>query len=133
VGRRRPNVEFLVPVGAMVVPYDAQFLQDVERAVDGRRRRRRVDCAAPFDQLGARDVPIGLLEHVEEDAALERPAQAAGVQAIAHVGPCDLVSGCWLWALVHGERQFRSITGGRHGASIGGAWGHPTWPGRERA
>ena len=96
VGRGRSDVELLAAIGAVVVPHHAQLFQDIERAVDGRRGRRRVHCPAALDEFGARDVPVGLLEHVSRVLRWSVPAQAAGVQPVAHAGAVhvELAGGC---------------------------------------
>ena len=54
----RQDVELLPPVGGMAVDEQPELLEDVERPVDGRGDRARVDLAAALDQLGTRDVAI---------------------------------------------------------------------------
>jgi hypothetical protein len=58
VDRGGPDVELLAPVGAVAVAEQAEPFEDVERAIDGRRDRRRVDLPAALDELGPRDVAV---------------------------------------------------------------------------
>ena len=83
----RQDVELLAAGRRVAVPDVAQLLEDVERPVDGRRRRVRVALAAALDQLAAGDVAVGRLEDVEDQAPLRRPAQAARAQVVADPAP----------------------------------------------
>src|ERR1051325_9309100 len=50
---RRHDVKLFAPIGAVAVADEAEPFEDVERPIDGRGDRLRVDLAAPLDQLGA--------------------------------------------------------------------------------
>ena len=64
-----------------------EILEDVERPVDGRRRRRRVDRAAALDELGTGDVTLDVRQDVQQHAPLRRPAQAPGAQSRRDLRP----------------------------------------------
>ncbi len=66
---------------------EAELLEDVKRAVDGRRDGRRVDLAAALDQLRAGHVAVGPRQDLDERPSLRRPAQPAGAQPIADIRP----------------------------------------------
>ena len=87
VDRRRQDVELLAAVGAVAVAEQAELLEDVERPVDGRGDRARVDLAAALDELGAGHVAVGLRQDLDQRPALRRPAQAARAQPVADAGP----------------------------------------------
>ena len=65
---RRQDVKLLPPVRAVTMAQDAQLFQDVERSVDGRGDRVRVELAAALDQLHAGDVAVGPRQDLDEDA-----------------------------------------------------------------
>ena len=75
------------PVGCVAVADEADLLEHVERSVDGRRDRRRVDRAAALDELGAGHVAVGLGQHLEERPTLWRPAQAPLMERLADRRP----------------------------------------------
>ena len=52
----RQDVELLAAIDPVVVAEIAEVLEDVERPVDRRRRRSRIDGPAALDQLGTRHV-----------------------------------------------------------------------------
>ena len=78
----RQDVELLAAVGAVAVAEDAELLEDVERPVDGRGDRVRVELPAALDQLGAGHMAVGPRQDLDEDASLRRPAQAARAQPV---------------------------------------------------
>ena len=86
----RQDVELLAAVGAVAVAQQAEFLEDVERPVDGRGDGARVDLAAAFDQLGAGHVAVGLRQDLDERPPLRCPAQAARTQTVADTGPREV-------------------------------------------
>ena len=59
VDGQRQDMELLATVHAVAVADEPQGLENVERSIDGGRRRRRVDLTAALDQLGAGDVAVG--------------------------------------------------------------------------
>ena len=71
------DVELLAAIGAVAVADEAELLEDVERAVDGRRGGRGVPRPAALDELGAGDVTVRRGEHLDDGLALWRPAQTA--------------------------------------------------------
>ena len=87
VGFDRQDVEFLASIDAVVVADVAETLEDVERAVDGRWRRRRVDGAAALDELGAGDVTVGPAQDLDQGPPLRRPAQTVLVETLADLAP----------------------------------------------
>ena len=87
----REDVELLAPVDAVVVADVAEVLEHVERPIDGRGRRRRIDRPAALDELGAGDVAVGPAQDVDERAPLRRPAQALRMQALADLLPGSLI------------------------------------------
>jgi hypothetical protein len=93
VPARRQDVELLASVGAMAVSHEPQALESVERAVDGRRGRGRIEGSALLDEFGTRDVAVGLGQDVDECPALRRPAEAASAEQVSHVGPGDVHRG----------------------------------------
>lgn len=52
----RSDMELRATVHAVVVAQVPELLKDIERPIDGRRDRRRVDRPAALDEFGARDV-----------------------------------------------------------------------------
>ena len=80
---RRQDVELLPSVGAMAVTHESQALENVERAVDGRRGGPRIQGAATFDELRAGDVAVRRGQDVDDRLALGRPPQAATAQHLA--------------------------------------------------
>ena len=84
-----PHVELLATVETVAVANEAELLQHVERAIDGRRRGRRVVRAASFDQLGGADVTRRGRQGVDDGATLARPPQAAMPEVIRHVAPAN--------------------------------------------
>ena len=85
--RGRQDMELLAPIGGVAVAEQAEFLEHVERAVDGRWDRRRVDLATAFHQFGAGDVAVSPRQDLDERAALGRPAQSPRPQPIANALP----------------------------------------------
>ena len=81
------DVELLAAVGAMAVADQTELLENVQRPVDRRRRRLRVDLAAALDELAAGDMAVGLRQDVDERPALGRPPQAALMETLAEVPP----------------------------------------------
>ena len=84
----RQDVELLAPVGAVAVAEQAELLEHVERAIDGRGDRAR--GRSPGSARRARTPvtwPSVFDEDLDERPALWRPAQAAGAQPVAHVRP----------------------------------------------
>ena len=80
---RREDMELLPAVGTMAVAHEAEALEQIERAIDGRWRRPRISGAAPLDELRAGDVAVRGGKDVDDRLALGRPAQAATAQNIA--------------------------------------------------
>ena len=83
----RQHVELLAPVHAVVVAEIAETLEDVERPVDGRRGRGRVELAAALDELRAGHVAVAAAQHLDQRPALRRPAQAGRMEAVADLVP----------------------------------------------
>ena len=81
------NVVLLATVRAVAVPDEAQILQHVEGAVDGRGGRGPVALSAAGYQLRRRYVALVLSEDLDQGAALGRPAQAARADAIGDPVP----------------------------------------------
>ncbi len=81
------DVELLLPVRAVAVPDEAEFLEDGQGSVDRRRDRRRVDGAAAFDELGAGDVTPRRSKDLDEGAALGGPAEPPRPELLANLGP----------------------------------------------
>ena len=74
----RQDVELLAPRGRKAVAEVAQLLEDVERPVDGRRRRVRIARPAAIDQLRPGDVAVGRLEALKGiDLSIEAGEKAA--------------------------------------------------------
>jgi hypothetical protein len=88
----REHVELLAAVGAVAVAQHAQIFEDIERAVDGRRDRRRIDLPATFDELGPRDVAVRPRQHLDEGPPLRGPTQAARPEMLANVRPVHRAS-----------------------------------------
>ena len=84
---RRADVELLAPARPVAVADDPEILEHVQRPVDRRRRRRRVDRAAAFDELGARDVALDVRQDVQQHPPLRRPAQATGAESRRDLRP----------------------------------------------
>ena len=101
----RQDVELFAAVDPVVVPDVAQVLEDVERPIDGRRDRRRIDRPAALDELAAGDMTVGPAEYVDQRPALGCPAQPAGAQAIPDALPRP--------AAVD-RRRCRPVAGGSH-------------------
>lgn len=76
----RSDVEFLASIGTVAVPYQAHLLQNIQRAVDGRRDDARVEPPTAIDELRAGDVATRSGEDLDDRAALRRPAQTALTQ-----------------------------------------------------
>ena len=93
VDRCGQDVELLTPVGGVAVAEQAQLLQDVERPVDGRRDRARVDLAATLDELSAGHLTVALGEDLDQGPALGRPAKPASPETIPDAGPGGIGSG----------------------------------------
>jgi len=83
VPARRQDMELLPSVGAMAVTHESEVLENVERAVDGRRGRPRIQGAATFDELRAGDVAVRRGQDVDDRLALGRPPKAAPTQKIS--------------------------------------------------
>ena len=80
-------LEFLPAIDPVAVADDPELLEDVERPVDSRWDGIGVDRATALDELRAGDVPVGLGQDLDEDAALRRPAQALRPEAIGDARP----------------------------------------------
>ena len=93
---RRSDVELLASVEPVGMADEADVLEDIQRAVDRRRRGLRVLGAAALHQLGARDVSVGPGEHLDEQPALRRPAQPTLVEALADLVPAVGEGGRWV-------------------------------------
>lgn len=87
VGGLGLDVELLATVRTVAVAQEPELLEDVERSIDGRWRRRRIKLAAAFDELGARDVTIGVRQDLDEGPPLRRPTQTARPEPVADAGP----------------------------------------------
>src|SRR6187397_306883 len=83
VPARRQDMELLPSVGAMAMTHESDVLENVERAVDGRRGRARIQGAATFDELRASDVAVRRGQDVDDRLALGRPSKAAAPQHLA--------------------------------------------------
>jgi hypothetical protein len=92
VDRGGQDVELLAAVGAVAVAEQSQLFEDIERAVDGRRDRRRIDLPATFDELGPRDVAVRPRQHLDEGPPLRGPTQAARPEMLANVRPVHRAS-----------------------------------------
>jgi len=77
----------LAALAAVAVADHTELLEDVERAIDRRGSRGGIDGPAAVDDLGAGHVAVHPSEHIEEDAALRRPAQAARPEPARDIGP----------------------------------------------
>ncbi len=84
---RGQDMELLATVGTVTVAEDAQLLEHIERAVDRRRDRVRIDRATALDELGAGHVAVGIGQDLDQDPALRGPPQAARPQSIRDPGP----------------------------------------------
>ena len=82
----RQDVEFLAAVDPVAVMDITELLEDVERPVDGRRRRLRIALPAAVDDLAAGHVAARLGEDLEDQTPLRRPAQSTRPQLVAEVG-----------------------------------------------
>ena len=83
------DVELFAPIGGVTVADEPELLEDVERSVDGRRDRGRVDVAAAIDELAAGDVAVGAGEDLDEGPSLGRPAQSTLAETIPNRRPGD--------------------------------------------
>ena len=92
----RKNMELLPAIGAVSVPDQAELLEDIECAVDGRWNGRRVPGPAALDQIRGGNVTVGFRQHSDHCAALRGPAQTALSQAITDGVPRtrQLLGGC---------------------------------------
>lgn len=89
----RPDVKLLATVSTMAVAHQAELLEHVECAVDGRGDGRRVDGTAAFHDLSRRDVTARLRQHVDDPSPLGRPAQTALAHLLTHGGEMVVVAG----------------------------------------
>src|SRR4029079_6247008 len=81
----RQDVVLLAAVGGVAVGQVAELLEDVERAVDGRRGRVRVPGPAAVDELRSGHVALGAGDHVEDEPPLGRPAETARAKLLPNV------------------------------------------------
>lgn len=79
IGRRK-DVELLATVSPVRVPDEAELLQHVEGAVDGRWDRVRVHLAAAIEELRARDMALRLGEDADQESPLGRPTETTVAQ-----------------------------------------------------
>ncbi len=93
VNRRRQDVELLAPIGGVAVAEQTELLEDVERPIDGRRDRARIDLAAALDELGAGHVTVGPGEDLDEGPSLGRPTKPARPQTIPDTRPGGIGGG----------------------------------------
>ncbi len=84
----RSDVELLAPVRGVPVPDETQLLEHVERAIH-RGCRETLALATTLHDLRSGDVTVGLRQHLDDRAALRRPAKAALAQPICHGVPRD--------------------------------------------
>jgi len=71
------HVVFLLPPGTVPMPDEAEFLEHVERAIDGRGNRGRVAPPTAVNDLGPGDVATRVGEHLHDEAASRGPPKAA--------------------------------------------------------
>lgn len=90
------HVVLLAPINAVGVANEPELLQQVERAVDGRRRGQWVLRAAALDQLGGGDVALRPGQHAQQQPPLRGPAHPARTQPAGDVGPIDGALRCHL-------------------------------------
>jgi hypothetical protein len=74
----RQDVELLATVCPVAVTDDAELLENVERPIDGRWDRVRIEGPAAIDQLRAGHVAVGVGKYLDEDPPLRGPAQTTG-------------------------------------------------------
>ena len=79
----REHVILLASVRVVAMANQPEALEDVERPVHRRRDRRRDALPASFQQLGTREVTVGLGEDLDHRPPLRRPAQAPRAQPLA--------------------------------------------------
>jgi hypothetical protein len=81
------NVEFLPTIDAMAMSHEADLLQDVERPVDGRWGRLRIELPAALQQLPGGHMTGPIPENLQHEPALWRGAHAAGAELAARRVP----------------------------------------------
>ena len=81
------EVVLLVPIRAMCVANESQEFEDIQRPVDGRRRRHRVGFPAATQDFDPAQVSLAPGEDVDQRASLRGPSQAARAQEVAYALP----------------------------------------------
>ncbi len=85
----RSDVELLAPVRTVPVPDETQLLEHIQRAIHRGWCRETLALATTLHDLRSGDVTVGLRQHLDDRAALRRPAKAALAQPICHGVPRD--------------------------------------------
>lgn len=81
------DVKLLMPIGPVTMADEAEVLEDIERAVHGRRDGGRVSLPAGLHELARGDMPVGFRKHFDDRPTLRRPAQTARSQPIGDAIP----------------------------------------------
>ena len=89
----RADVVLLASVGTVAVDDEPEFLEGVERPIDGRRSHVRIDGAAPLDEFAGSDMAEGRAEDLEDRSPLRSPAHPSFSELLANAlgsRSCDL-------------------------------------------
>jgi len=84
------DVELLSAVEAVGVADEPDILEDPERPVDGRRCRPGIDRATALDEVAAGHVARGLVEDLEDQPSLGRPAHPRPAEVLPHIGKAGI-------------------------------------------
>ena len=81
------DVELLATGGRVAVADVTELFEDTERSVHRRGGRVGVSLPAALDELAPGHVTLGRFEDLEDEPSLGRPAETAGADLVADLGP----------------------------------------------